>query len=258
MAAGESKPLLVVGYSNNWDESHELVIKLREPGVFEPHHGGTALACELICSMLARLLGFAVPDYAIVDISAEFADAVTDDNTGARLRQNIGPNFGSVYLQGCRSWLAQRMPFDKEFAKLFANLIEFDSTVINHDRTSENSNLLWDGKSCYPIDHGFALSVHRHSNEGYKKFLENPLLPDETIVNHMSVPLLRWNGGFSFDSIGTKWNEFPMTQVLNEVRRCLPPEWESKPGDFDRIFDFLGRRADDFVEISAQLRRQIA
>ena len=73
----------------------EVVLKLRQPdAVFgDGHYAGTSLACELICAVLARVVGLNVPDYAIVDVTQDFAKSLDDNPTRDLLLDNIGPNF---------------------------------------------------------------------------------------------------------------------------------------------------------------------
>ncbi len=255
MDEGVSCPLFVVAYPEDWSDPYETVLKLRNPAVVgSQNHGGTALACELICSMLARVLGLDVPDYAIVEVSEEFATAVANATVRNRLRQSTGENFATVYLEGTRTWHAERQTLDAQLRGVLESVIEFDSTIVNGDRNGGQSNLLWDGLKYYPIDHSLALGVHRKSEEGYARFLEDPLLPDQAIEAHVCFQLLKWCNG-SFDSLAQKWNNLPVDEILTEMRDELPASWEGMAGNYDRIFDFLQRREHHFEGIGDQLVR---
>lgn len=257
MDEGESEPLLVMAYTDDWSESREVVLKLREPGaVAANRHGDTALACELVCGVVARVLGFSVPDYAIVEVSEQFASAVQDDAVRARLEGSVGANFGTAYLAGCRSWSAQKRTLGGELQQTLTDLLEYDSVILDGDRTAEHPNLLWDGDDCYPIDHSLALQVYAQTRAAYESFLNEPLLLDEQIQKHVCYQLLAWKE-LDLELLAQRWRGLPMSEILEEVRSVLPPEWEANAGDYDRIFDFLGRRDNHFEAIIEQIDRLI-
>lgn len=256
MNQGETRPLLVVAYTSDWTESRELVVKLRNPGVEGLDDGGTLLACELICSILARELGFLAPNYCLVEITDELVESIDDDDARSRLEQNLGLNFGVAYLTSVDTWRCRRRPLPTPLRDMLAELMEYDSAILNGDRTADNSNLLWDGKRCYPIDHGLALSVYQQSEQAYEAFLKNPFLLDEEIQQHTCFSLLAWQS-LNFESLGEKWNNLPMKSILREIESLVPDSWESTAGDLDRIFDFLQQRSQDFEAITDQLRRVV-
>ena len=254
MDDGESRPLLFVAYTEDWEESFEVVLKLREPGAPNPLHDGTGLACELLGAMLARVLGFKVPDYFIVEIQADLLSLEVDDAIAQRILTNQGHNFGSTYLRSTQIWKARRRPLGDTLSRFFGNLLEYDCVIVNADRDVEASNVLWNGEDCFPIDHSGILYSCRADDARYKRFLKRPLLPDPTVQVHVGFQMLEGrvpgtNGVFP------KWEELPVDEILSEIRAVLPPQWESNPGDFDRIFDLLHRRVHHLQEISSQLRR---
>lgn len=257
MGEGESRPLLVAAYTEAWDEYFEIVLKLKDPDVPEKRHGGTGLACELICVMLARVLGFSVPDYFLINITEGFVDSVVDDESRARLEKNIGLSFGTRYLKAVRNWNMSRTPLAPWLMQYFSDLLDFDSAIVNGDRVQGAANILWNGKECFPIDHGLTLEPCRHTEQQYKTFLQHPLLPDDVIKAHISRDLLLWRDRPASRVI-PRWNEQQMPELLRKIRAELPTEWESAEGDYDRIFDLLHRRTQHFDAISKQLRRLVA
>ncbi len=99
MVGGNTNPRLIAAVDED-DNELAVVLKLKDPGVpiGESHYEGTSLACELMCSILARALGFNVPDYAVVELSPQFAESVHEAEVRELCRKNIGNNFGSCYL----------------------------------------------------------------------------------------------------------------------------------------------------------------
>ncbi len=192
MAEGESRPLLINAFADDWSERFEIVLKLRDPQVPEERHGGTGLACELICAMLARTFGFPMPDYFIVVISEDFADAMDNDETRRRVAANIGLNYGTAYLKAARTWRTSRRRLGEELTQFFFDLLDFDSAILNGDRDLEEPNLLWNGKACFPIDHALTFDPCRRDSESYERFLADPTLGDEVIKTHIRRQLLYW------------------------------------------------------------------
>lgn len=234
-----------------------LVLKLREPGPPEGdgHYRGTSLAAELVCAILARACGLAVPDYAIAEVSPIFVGGIPIHAQDAHelLQRNAGPNFGSVRLQPQPlTWDPDCRLTSLELRQKLDDVISFDSAVMNGDRKRENPNLLWDGGSTvHVIDHGLACMAYiwppaiRASS---------PLLPDPEVQKHCSYTFLRGQA-CTFDQVGTRWAIVASDRFWASVRAVVPPEWERRPGDLDAMFDFLASRVTRTGAITSELRR---
>ena len=131
-----------------------FVVKFRGAG-----QGAKVLVAELIVGLLARALGFRVPELAVVDVPDRFGRSEPDPEIQDLLKASHGVNVGLRYLDGAFNFdaLAARELVTPEFA---ARLVWLDAFVTNPDRTHRNPNLLvWQGAP-WLIDHGAALYAH--------------------------------------------------------------------------------------------------
>lgn len=252
MEGGNTKPRLVAALDNS-DHTMNVVLKLRLPttsvGVREGHYAGTSLACELICAVLARTIGFKVPDYAIVDITRDFANSIHDDSTRSLFLKNIGLNFGSMYHQSFALWPPRSDKLSQEVIDQLEDVLTFDGIVMNGDRQISKPNLLYRGNELLLIDHSLALPVHLWDQQ---TLAISPPFPEEHIKNHCASQHLMRQGR-SFRRVFDTWQEMINTQALVQLREMLPASWEHKPGDIDKIFAFLNRRNLHFAELSNSL-----
>jgi hypothetical protein len=248
---GQTRP----GLFDTCDEQgqlKEVVLKLRQPdAVFgDGHYAGTSLACELICAVLARAVGLNVPDYAIVDVTQDFAESLDDNPTRDLLLNNIGPNFGSVHDQSLYEWEAGDQVRSQVLIDQLEDILTFDAIVINIDRHASNTNLLYSHNLLVPIDHSLALSVRSWQQD----MLVNPLPRLEiNIREHCAGQLLKGKG-CSYRRVFDRWQERIDAQKLEELRAMLPSSWEHQQGDIDKIFTFLKGRHRHFSDISTRLK----
>ena len=232
---GNSKPLLVQAIASD-DQRHDVVLKVRKPDG-TGHFEGTSLACELIAAMLGQYLGLSVPPYAIVNVSPALVRAIRDRKDAALLGENLGLNFGSVFINRCSTWTPR--PSVKESLRMqLESVLCFDSSIINGDRTSIKPNLIYNGEQLYIIDHALAIPVHQWSDE---EIDQSPLFPDGYIRNHCSfMSLLKKQ--ITFENFFHQWRTKVDSNVLVQIRKHIPKSWEQHPGHLDSIFKFLQGR----------------
>jgi hypothetical protein len=143
---GGSLPALVEA-----DDDGLYVVKFRGAG-----QGPKALAAEIVGGEAARALGLPVPELVFVEVDPQLAGAEPDPEIQDLLDASAGINLGMDFLPGALPFSPARPP-DPELA---ADVVWFDSLVLNVDRTPRNPNLLrWHGQT-WLIDHGAALYVH--------------------------------------------------------------------------------------------------
>jgi hypothetical protein len=130
------------------------VVKFRGAG-----QGARALIAELVVGLLARALGFPVPELAAVMVDPAFGVGEPDPEIQDLLRASHGVNVGMRYLDGSFN-------FDVHAAghlvgeELAADLVWLDAFVTNPDRTARNPNLLIHERQPWLIDHGASLYAH--------------------------------------------------------------------------------------------------
>ena len=143
---GGSLPALVEA-----DDDGLYVVKFRGAG-----QGPKALAAEIVAGEAARALGLPVPELVLVDVDPQLAGAEPDPEIQDLLDASAGMNLGMDFLPGALPF-SPALPPDPDLA---ADVVWFDSLVLNVDRTPRNPNLLrWHGRT-WLIDHGAALYVH--------------------------------------------------------------------------------------------------
>ena len=246
---GNTEPRLVVA-EDEFHQKRQVVLKLMRPAtpVGDGHYASTSLACELICSALARAIGLKVPDYAIVKITRGFANSIHDNSTRRLFLDNIGLNFGSEYRKSIPLW-APTYKSSQVVINQLEDILSFDSIVINGDRKRSNPNLLYQNDQLILIDRSLALPVHSCDQSA---LAELPPVPEEVIEGHCAISNLR-RQGCSFRRVFDSWQERINAQELKELRAMLPDSWERNVGDIDKIFRFLDNRNQRFAEMSDTL-----
>ena len=239
---GGCRPPVVVARDEK-GATRAFVLKVREPGESVHDVGPTALACELICSAIARDLGLTVPDYAIVEMPEAFVNGCPADTaTVELLRGNTGPNFGSAFIEQATAY--RKLSGSAQGLSLlakFEDLIAFDSAVLNADRKrGANPNLLRVGDELILIDHSLALPDQQPD-----------MLSQESIEEHCAAESLIRKRLEYVSLLGT-WRQ-RITPQLSLLRSWIPPEWETDAGDLERIFQFLSNRPLRFTAITRML-----
>ena len=261
MDEGHSKPILVGchGFSGtaneiDWNDPSQYVVKLTRPHTGRDFR--TRMACELIGAMLGKALGLNVPQYAVVHVSQGFVDSVPDDDAKQRLSRNVGMQFGTVYLENVDTWRPSPSDKPQTVFEQLTQILEYDSTLLNGDRTSNRSNLLIQGSHCIPIDHEDTLRVYRMDDTEYEAFLDEPLMDDGDLRNHAVYEELQPKEP-AFGQVAKQWRDIPIREKLDSIRDHVPSHWESEEGDLERIFDFVHRRAEHLQAIIYQLHRVV-
>jgi hypothetical protein len=153
------------------------VLKFRGAG-----QGPRALVAEVVAGELARALGFAVPELALVELDPALARAEPDPEIQDLLEASAGLNLGVDFLPGALPFSPAAGPAPD--AELAAGVVWLDALVTNVDRTARNTNmLLWHGR-LWLIDHGAALYFHHagareagHERTAFPAIAEHVLLP---------------------------------------------------------------------------------
>lgn len=130
------------------------VVKFRGAG-----QGPRALIAELITGLIARELGLAVPDLAIVDVPAGFGTDQPDPEIRDLLAASAGANVGLRYLDGAFNYDG-RAAGDLISGDFASRVVWLDAYLTNPDRTARNPNLLVWQRRPWLIDHGSALYAH--------------------------------------------------------------------------------------------------
>jgi HipA-like kinase len=203
------------------------VLKFRGAG-----QGRKALVAEVVAGELARALGFAVPELALVELDAALGRAEPDPEIQDLLAASVGLNLGVDFLPGALPFSPAAGPApDPQPA---ADIVWFDALVTNVDRTAKNTNmLLWHGR-LWLFDHGAALYFHHAGGPaaGHEQ------TPFPAIAEHVLLPFAA-----SIPEADARLAPRVTRDLLAEVVGAVPAEWLN--GDDPRQYvEYLERRLD--------------
>jgi hypothetical protein len=230
------------------------VVKFRGAG-----QGPKALVAELIVSALARLIGLATPDIAIVQLDAEFGRSEPDPEIQDLLRASHGTNVGVRFLDGAFNYdvTAAAEFVDPLFA---AKVVWLDAFCTNVDRTYRNPNLLIWERRPWLIDHGAALYAHHNwdSLDGARTRTPFPLIEHHVLLRLSSA--IEEADGSVCDVI--------TAAALRDIADQLPAELLAPAGtppdavqaERDRYVSYLGARLESprvFVAEAAAARTRV-
>ena len=154
------------------DDGFRYVVKFRGAG-----HGYKALIAELIGGMVAKSLGFKVPELVFLDIDHRFGITEPDEEIQDLLRGSEGLNLGLHFLDRAMTMDPTVNIIDELTA---SKIVWLDACLTNVDRTRLNTNMLIWNRELWLIDHGASLYFH-HS---WRNLENAPLDPFPFIKNH--------------------------------------------------------------------------
>src|SRR3954447_7189909 len=214
------------------------VLKFRGAG-----QGRRALVAEVVAGEVARALGFAVPELALVELDPALAVAEPDPEIQDLLRASAGLNLGVDLPPGALPFSAAAGP--RPAPELAAEIVWFDALVTNVDRTAKNTNMLLWHDRLWLIDHGAALYFH-HAAE---RDAGHARLPFAAIAEHVLLP-------FAGSIRGADARLAPRVTdgLLGEVSAAVPEEWLGAD-DRSLYADYLRARLAEPREFVAEAER---
>lgn len=218
------------------------VLKFRGAG-----QGPKALIAEVIAGELARALGFAVPELALVELDESLGRAEPDPEIQDLLSASVGLNLGVDFLPGALPFSPAAGPIPEPDAA--ADIVWFDALVTNVDRTAKNTNMLLWHHGLWLIDHGAALYFHHASEqaEGHKR----GSFP--AVSEHVLLPFAS-----SIADADARLAPKVTREVLQEIAAMVPNEWLD--GDDPQMYvSYLHGRLTEprlFVEEAERAREQ--
>lgn len=232
------------------DDGFRYVVKFRGAG-----HGYKALIAELIGGMVAKSLGFRVPELVFLDIDRRFGITEPDEEIQDLLRASEGLNLGLHFLDRAVNMDPAVNTVD---ALTASKTVWLDAFLTNVDRTRLNTNMLMWHRELWLIDHGAALYFH-HS---WRNLDKAALDPFPYIRNHALLPQA------SLIAEADKLMRQAITpRTLGRIVDLIPDAWLEPEGDCTTpaakravYRDFLTRRLADssvFVKQAIDERRRL-
>lgn len=246
---GVTKPLLCAAVNSRTNMRETVVVKVRNPDSEHGHNGPSSLASELICSIVAKKMGLPVPEFGIIEIPKQLSQVVEMDDVKLLIENNSGKNFATVYCSGYALYEPCFKSKRNALADIFEEVLGFDATVLNADRLECNPNLLWKPGELMMIDHSLALPLNRSG------VTCSTVLPNVELSDHVSVrQLKKKKSDLTHHRFFERWGLEFKDVDFEDVCRMVPEEWETSPGDLQRVVDFLNGRVNylDKVRESVQ------
>lgn len=214
------------------DDGFKYVVKFRGAG-----HGTKALISELIGGLIAKRLGFNVPELVFVYLDEAFGRTEGDEEIQDLLKTSQGLNIGLHFLSGALTFDPVITTIDSETA---SEIVWMDALLTNVDRTVRNTNMLIWHKELWLIDHGATLYFH-HSWENWEKYAISPF---SQIKSHVLLPYAD-----NLDEANKKLLPLLSDNVIYEMVKQIPADWlnwddenESKEDIRKTYYDYLTTR----------------
>lgn len=224
---GGSLPALVEA-----DDGFKYVLKFRGAG-----NGIKLLIAELIGGLIAKKLGFKVPELVFADLDEAFGKTEGDEEIQDLLKWSRGLNLGLHFLPGSFAFdpVAHRVD-----ANLASKVVWFDAFLTNIDRTARNTNMLMFNKELWLIDHGASLYFHHSWNQWQQHAQSSFAL----VKNHVLLPFAD-----AMHKTNEEFSALLSDDFLYNTTRQIPDDWlqwegsDLSPDDIrDVYFQFLSIR----------------
>lgn len=196
------------------DDGFRYVVKFRGAG-----HGSKALIAELVGGMVAKSLGFKVPELVFLNVDSRFGITEPDEEVQDLLRASEGLNLGLHFLD--RS-LAMDPSVNHVDELAASKIVWLDAFLTNVDRTRLNTNMLiWNGE-LWLIDHGASLYFH-HS---WRNPEQAALDPFPYIRNHALLARAT-----RLEEADKLMRQAITPRTLGKIVDLIPDEWLIAEGD---------------------------
>lgn len=198
------------------DDGFRYVVKFRGAG-----HGSKALIAELIGGMVAKSLGFRVPELVLLNVDNRFGITEPDEEIQDLLRASEGLNLGLHFLDHAMTMDPSVNHVDPLTA---SKIVWLDAFLTNVDRTRLNTNMLmWRGE-LWLIDHGASLYFH-HS---WRNLENAPLDPFPFIKNHALLPYAS-----RLEEADKLMRQAITPRTLSHIVDLIPDAWLMAEGDVE-------------------------
>lgn len=199
------------------DDQFLYVLKFRGAG-----QGPKALIAELIGGEIARALGMKVPEIVFANLDGAFGRMEGDEEIQDLLKASTGLNIAIHYLSGAITFdpLVVKVP-----AELASLIVWMDCLLMNVDRTSRNTNMLWWNKELWLIDHGASLYFH-HNWQG----ADNASKPFPGVKDHVLLSLAT-----ELDAADKRAKFFLTNDRINGIVSLIPEAWLSTETAFSSV-----------------------
>ncbi|HYF68876.1 MAG TPA: HipA family kinase [Ohtaekwangia sp.] len=199
------------------DDGFLYVLKFRGAG-----QGKKALIAELIGGEIARALGFLVPEVVLANLDAAFGRIEGDEEIQDLLKASTGLNLGLHYLSGAITFDPLATKID---TKLASQIVWLDCLLMNVDRTSRNTNMLYWHKETWLIDHGASLYFHHSWNDWQNPQRTFPQVKDHVLLSKAA----------ELENVDAEFRRILTADTIQRVMALIPTTWLEDDHPFDSI-----------------------
>jgi hypothetical protein len=189
------------------DDLFLYVLKFRGAG-----QGGKALIAELIGGEIARTLGLKVPEIVFANLDSAFGRIEGDEEIQDLLKASTGLNLGLHYLSGSITFDPLVTPISSLLA---SQIVWLDCLLMNVDRTSRNTNMLWWNKELWLIDHGASLYFHHAWQDWKNSSKPFPMVKDHVLLFKAT----------SLQDINISFRSLLTRERIRDIVSLIPDEW---------------------------------
>jgi hypothetical protein len=193
------------------DDQFLYVLKFKGAG-----QGSKALIAELIGGEIARTLGFRVPEIVFANLDSAFGRIEGDEEIQDLLKASTGLNLALHYLSGAITFDPLATPINPILA---SKIVWLDALLLNVDRTSRNTNMLWWHKELWLIDHGASLYFHHSWNDW-----QNPRRSFPNIKDHVML-----SKADALERVTPELISLLSEERIHDIVSLIPVEWLNDP-----------------------------
>lgn len=247
MTSGRTTPALLT-CERDGEQTVDFVVKLS--GGMD---SGTSQAVfEVVATNLAQLLQIYTPEPALVFLSQEMADLISElqPKRASVLQRSVGWNFGSTYMRNFSVWPVDRTLSPSQ-VDVAGDIFAFDALIQNPDRTFKNPNLGMNGGDICVIDHECAFSFVYNilKNQSPWVLSTERYLDDHVFSRPLRKKVVDWH---------------PFLQQLerldpsffSQMRAMVPDSWDTS--NLQKLEDHLIAVRNHAADFEMELQRRIA
>lgn len=202
------------------DDGYKYVVKFRGSG-----HGTKALVSELLGGLIAKMLGFRIPELVFINLDEAFGRTEGDEEIQDLLQGSKGLNMGLHFLSPAFTF----DPVVTEVDPLLASqILWLDAYITNIDRTVRNTNMLMFHKELWLIDHGASFYFHHSWNNWEKAALSPfPYAKDHVLLKQST----------ELEKVDTIFKAILTNENINNIVNIIPDEWLNWNNEDETIDD---------------------
>jgi hypothetical protein len=157
-------------------------------------------------------LGLKVPEIVFANLDIAFGRIEGDEEIQDLLKASTGLNLALHYLSGSITF----DPLVTNVTPLLASeILWLDCLLMNVDRTSRNTNMLWWHKELWLIDHGAALYFH-HAWQNW----DGATKPFPNVKDHVLL-----SKATELDTVNMAFRSLLTSERIRTIVSLIPDEW---------------------------------